>query len=711
MNERIQRLVHQVLTSDINPPTHEIECDPFDEKLSEPMFVAKRFCEFYNAQPIVIGDDNELVGHIRFDKTPVPADIFHRSGHAKFREVSAKYYGKPQENLCTFEWQHSNADFGKLIRLGLNGYVKEINASRKNSLGERSHLQFLAALERVIHGIGQRADACRQHCVDLAEACENPVRKATLLRMAANCANVPMNPARSFEEAVQCVYFCFAFLPDSIGRPDQYLYPLYKQGIADGTLTPEHATELIQELFIMIHGHTPFNSGWAGDKGAESHFAIGGYTIDHEDGFNELSKLIIEAMMDMPLIRPQVSLRWNKKTPHDVLRYMMDWERKDKNKRIAFVNDEPRIAGLMKLFGLPWEKAYDYIMVGCNEPAFQGGISLGGNTVNIVRSLTNTLTKRRSEILKCKDFDSFYAIYEQELHNDLYTILDYGNMFNDLRSRDCNVLSSLFLDGCIERAESATRGGATLARGGGANFMGTTNLVDSLAVIRQFVFEEKKIAFADLLKALDDDWKGAEDMRQMILSRGRFFGNHDELSDSIARRVYESVYAFAAGRTDIFGTTLTYGNLTGYNQHFAWFGALTGATPDGRVAGSALTFGSGQSYGKDNDGVTSHLLSVAQMDTTGIMTGNTIMNLTVDEQTVRDDASFEKLVLLVETFFKQGGLHIQLNHVSREELIAAKAEPQKYKSLRVRVSGFSATFISLNEALQDNVINRTTESL
>ncbi len=241
--------------------------------------------------------------------------------------------------------------------------------------------------------------------------------------------------------------------------------------------------------------------------------------------------------------------------------------------------------------------------------------------------------------------------------------------------------------------------------------MGTTNLVDSLAVIRQFVFEEKKIAFADLLKALDDDWKGAEDMRQMILGRGRFFGNHDELSDSIARRVYESVYAFAAGRTDIFGTTITYGNLTGYNPHFAWFGALTGATPDGRVAGAALTFGSGQSYGKDNDGVTSHLLSVAQMDTTGIMTGNTIMNLTVDEQTVRDDASFEKLVLLVETFFKQGGLHIQLNHVSREELIAAKAEPQKYKSLRVRVSGFSATFISLNEALQDNVINRTTESL
>ena len=214
-----------------------------------------------------------------------------------------------------------------------------------------------------------------------------------------------------------------------------------------------------------------------------------------------------------------------------------------------------------------------------------------------------------------------------------------------------------------------------------------------------------------LLDALKTDWKGAEDLRREILRDGRFFGNHDEFSDSIARRFYESIYKFAEGRTDMFGTPLTYGNLTGYNTHFAAFGALTGATPDGRVAGSPLTFGSGQAFGKENDGATSHLLSVAQMDTTGIMCGNTIMNLTVDESTVSNDESFEKLVLLVETFFKAGGLHIQLNHVSREDLIAAKAKPEEYKSLRVRVSGFSATFITLGEEMQNNVIDRTTEAM
>ncbi len=215
----------------------------------------------------------------------------------------------------------------------------------------------------------------------------------------------------------------------------------------------------------------------------------------------------------------------------------------------------------------------------------------------------------------------------------------------------------------------------------------------------------------ELLDALDSDWKGAEQLRQEILRNGRFFGNNDELPDGIARRFHQSVYNFAENRTDIFGTPLTYGNLTGYHSHFATFGALTGATPDGRLAGSALTFGSGQAFGKEQNGISSHLLSVAQMDTTGIMCGNTIMNLTVDESTVQNEEAFEKLVLLIETYFKAGGLHVQLNHVSRDVLIAAKKNPDDYKSLRVRVSGFSGQFVKLNGTMQDNVINRTTESV
>ncbi len=172
-------------------------------------------------------------------------------------------------------------------------------------------------------------------------------------------------------------------------------------------------------------------------------------------------------------------------------------------------------------------------------------------------------------------------------------------------------------------------------------------------------------------------------------------------------RFYRSVARFAEGRTDFFGNPLTFGNLTGYHPHFAWHGANTKATPDGRVAGSAFLFGGGQAGGKDRSGLTSLLLSVAHMDPTGVMCGNSIFNLSVDERIVTDDASFEKLVLLVETYFKEGGLHIQLNHVSVEELRAAQKNPDAYKSVRVRVSGFSAYFVGLKESIQDDVIART----
>ena len=175
----------------------------------------------------------------------------------------------------------------------------------------------------------------------------------------------------------------------------------------------------------------------------------------------------------------------------------------------------------------------------------------------------------------------------------------------------------------------------------------------------------------------------------------------------MARRVNQTLYDFAIGRLTVFGDQIIFGNLTGYLPHFAWFGSKTGATPDGRVAGSALAFGSGQSEGKDRDGITSHLLSVAQYNPTGIMNGNSVMNLTVDHSIIENEESFDSFVRLIETYFQQGGLHLQLNYLSAGELLKAKASPQDYKSLRVRVSGFSAYFVGLVPEIQDNVISRT----
>jgi len=527
--------------------------------------------------------------------------------------------------------------------------------------------------------------------------------------MAVNCRRVPRYPARNFEEAIQSVFICFQFLPDSLGLPDRYLLPFYRNGLESGTLTRDHAKELLQELFIMINGWTPLtSSNW--DKGGESHFVIGGYNERHKDNYNELSELILEAMMEMPLYRPQVSFRWTPETPHEVMRKIMDYERKDQFKRMAFVNDVPRIAANMKIRGMNYEQACNYIMVGCNEPTFPGALVLCGENVNIVRCLTRTLLELTPEIVECQSFDEFYAVFERELERDVIQAMEYNNMFNAIRSRDINVISSIFIDGCIEHGLSATQRGFNKG-GTGLIFSGQICLIDSLAVIRQFVYDEKLVSQEKLCEALSSNWTDTEDLRSRILKTGRFFGNHDELSDGIAQRLNDSLFRIAHGRKDYFGLDHVFGNLAGYVPHYVFFGNNTAATPDGRHAGDPFHVGSGQYDGKDKSGITSLLASVATMDPSGIMSGSSVFNLLVDEAMIKNDEVFDKTVNLIETYFRMGGMHVQLNHVSREELLQAKEEPDKHRSLRVRVSGFSANFVTLEESIQDDVIHRTGQNV
>ena len=152
------------------------------------------------------------------------------------------------------------------------------------------------------------------------------------------------------------------------------------------------------------------------------------------------------------------------------------------------------------------------------------------------------------------------------------------------------------------------------------------------------------------------------------------------------------------------------GNLIGYNQYHKWYGEVTKATPDGRYDGDMISYGIGQGEGKDRDGITALLSSVAKLNSHSIFCGSTVTNVLLDEALVKNDANFDKLVMLLETYFKMGGLHYQLNYVSKEDLINAKKEPEKYKNLRVRVSGFSDYFRFLNEDLQDEIITRTTKN-
>lgn len=709
LDGRIQRLLERALDHDIFPLPAKVAYDPSDMSLPEPIRIGKRLKEYMVAQPVAIREDEELVGWLPFDGS-VESDLYRRTGHRAFSRICVpRYYLKPQDRLATFEWLHSCGDFGKIVKVGFVGLRREVAASREKWAGDKDRLDYLRGLDLALDGIEVRAKNCAAECRRQAEGEADPTRRATLLEMAARCDHVPMNPARTFDEGVQTVFFCFDFLSDAIGRLDQYLAPLYFADIAAGRTTRERAAERLQELFIAIHAHTP-HSFVNYDKGGECHMTVGGLTPDGRDGWTDFSRLVVESCLALNLIRPQMSFRWHPGTKREVLRFMLDCERRDPNMRIAFDGDVMRVPALEKHFGFPPEVARDYCITGCNEGAFPGGASTGGCKVNAVRCIERIFSACRDDALACRTWDDFAALFEREFRRDLEEAEGYAWMFNDLRAKDCNVLSALLLEGCIENAESPTRGG--LSRGWGMLMtIGTANLIDSLAVVKQFVFDERRCTMRELADALAANWKGHERLLDEIRREGTFYGENDPRSNAMARLVHETMARFATGRRDYFGEPYVFGNHVGYHPHGAFFGVLTGATPDGRHAGEHLSFGSGPVSGRGTETATSILLSAAKMDPTGLMCGSPVLNLTVSPTVLTDETDFEKLVILVETYFREGGQHLQLNHVSRETLVDAQKHPEKYANLRVRVSGFSGYFVKMRKEIQDEIIARTVTSV
>ena len=584
---------------------------------------------------------------------------------------------------------------------------EEIQKSVENHKEDADALLFLETQADICDAVIDRAHKCSEKAMSLSKTVSDAAYKYNLERLSVSLKNVPENPARSFYEAILSLYVCYGLLPDSIGLIDRYLYPLYKKDIDNGILTNDEAGAYLQELFLMLQARTQ-KSSKNFYRGGESHFCVGGYLENGEDGFNELSKLIVDSLMELPTWIPQISLRWTPETPHEILHYMMDCERKDSNKRIAFVNDVPRIKGLMKYTGLTRKKAINYTMICCNEIALPGGIVFGFDPMNVVRCVQNTFFNRSDDIINAKTFDDFYNIFQEEMFKDLREADQIGKGFQTIRSRDCNLISNILIDGCIENAKSVTRGGTDTYIAVGL-LIGIPNVIDSLSVTKQLVFDEKRITMEQLIDALRNNWSGFESIREYILKKGMFFGNDDNCSNGIADRFFKSLDTWNSG-DNYLKKPLVFGNLVGYNEHHKFFGNNTRATPDGRFDGDMINFGIGQSEGKDRNGLTALLSSVAKCDTYSILTGPSVTNVLLDEQLVKNNDNFEKLVYLFETYFKMGGTHFQLTYVSKEDLLNAKITPDKYKNLRVRVSGFSDYFVFLNEGLQDEIIQRTSHT-
>ncbi len=691
MTERIKILAERALTNKNFP-----KCTPYhSDNETDGRRIGEAVGEYIKIQSMALYDDERLFDRFSYDGINTPA-CYYRKIWAARKDYFWNLCGWCPTARFYWGWTHVALNFEYIINNGFKKYFERIEASKKQHAGDAEKLSFLDGAQACLNGIVERYRAYSQMASELADKETDETKKQNLLRIADTASRIPLEPAKSFYDAVQFTWIAFLLAPDSLGRIDQYLYPFYDNDIKNGVITEKEAFELLEELFIKVYESQSMGDPISG----HNHLVVGGYLKNGEDGFNELSKVILEAIVDLPTYRPQASLRYTSKTPAEVVRYVT--EMNNKSQLIVFVNDEPRLKGMVEC-GIDYEDAVDYTVIGCNEWALAGSSKLDLAHINLVHSIESTIYEHDAP----ETYEEFYKIFESELKKDFDFIIDEYSRYCQAQEKENNILTSIFHDNCIENATSMSRRG-TKYYGLTMSFNSISNVADSLSVIKQFVYEEKRFTFDEMLTALKNNWVGFEDMRNLILKEGRFFGNDDDYVDSLAQNVANSIYATKLTVSSPYIKNLVVGSFVGATHPNIVLGKRTKATPDGRYCGEEFTMGISQSQSKDKNGITALLKSIAKLDYSKLC-GCIVSNLKMDKTLADTPEKLDRLAAVYHTFLKLGGMQLQINYLSTEELLDAQKNPENYQNLLVRVTGYSGFFTSFNTDLQNDIIKRTSQ--
>lgn len=552
----------------------------------------------------------------------------------------------------------------------------------------------------------------------------------------------------------------------SPGRFDQYMYPYYSKDISQGTLEKEFAQELIDCIWVKLNDLNKCRDavsaeGFAGYSLFQNLIA-GGQNKDGVDVTNDLSFMTIQASMHVQLPQPSFSVRvWNG-SPHEFLIKAAELTRTGVGLP-AYYNDEVIISSLQNR-GLSLEDAREYNIIGCVEPQ-KAGKTEGWHDAaffNMCRPLELVFSRGKDKgiqigpvtkpVEEMQDFEEFYDAYKTQMNEMIRLLVNADNAIDVAHGERCPLpfLSSM-VDDCMKRGLSVQEGGAAYNFTGPQGF-GVANMADSLYAIKKLVFEEKKVTLKEFREVLAVNYgKGlTRDMLQTMTSQialelqrtGQKVGEKEieaimktvaetasmpvikEKGERLLKLIEEipkfgndipEVDAFARDVAYTYTRPLQeYKNPRGGSFQAGLYpvsanvplGAQTGATPDGRLAGTPVADGVSPSAGKDVNGPTAAANSVARLDHF-IASNGTLFNQKFHPSALSGREGLEKFVALIRSYFDQKGSHMQFNVVSRETLIDAQKNPDQYRHLVVRVAGYSALFTTLSRSLQDDIINRT----
>ncbi len=636
----------------------------------------------------------------------------------------------------SIQWVH---DYGKILQRGFNGIKKEAEEKLAaldplSAKEDREKRPFLEAVIIVCDAIVLWAKRHATLAREMAEKEKDPKRKAELLRMAANAERVPGEPARDFWEACQSQWFTQMFsrieqktgTTISNGRMDQYFYPFYKKDLEEGKITPKEATELMEcmwvgmaefiDMYISPTGGA-FNEGYAHWEAV----TVGGQTPDGRDASNDLTYLILKSKREFPLHYPDLAARIHSRAPE---RYLWDVAEtiKDGTGFPKLINDE-EVVPLYVSKGATFEEALDYAVSGCTEARMpnRDTYTSGGAYINFAAAVEMVLRNGRmkkygDQVLgvetgdprEFKTWEEFWNAYVKQHELFLKTAFTQQYLINKLRAEHFaqpmgSAMHDLCMKYCIDLHQEQIPEGINL---GYFEYMGLGTVVDSLSAIKKYVFEEKKLTMDQLIKAIDANFEGYEDV-QALLRSAPCYGNNDEYADSIGREI-DRISVEYGGKYSM--RDLGIHNDVRYvpfTSHVP-FGKVVSATPNGRTEGFPLSDGSSASHGADVNGPTAVLLSNYNTKNMGMRDrAARMLNIKFTPKCLEGDSGTEKLVSFIRTFCDLKLWHVQFNVLNKETLLAAQKDPEKYRNLIVRIAGYSAYFVDLSPDLQNDLIART----
>jgi formate C-acetyltransferase len=617
-----------------------------------------------------------------------------------------------------------------LFQKGINGIKAEAEAHltqlSDDNLEDKEKISFYQSVIETCEGVIIYAHRLAAYALELAQKEPDAQRKAELEKIATVNARVPANPPENFHEGLQAIWTIQSlFLLEenqcstSLGRLDQYLFPLYAADVNKGVIDEAHAFELMSCFIIKCSEMVWYTPGATAKYFAGYmpfiNMCVGGLKREGGDGTNALTYLIMDAVSSVGVYQPSLACRIHNQSPQKYLEKIVEVVKAGGGMPACHFDDAHIKMMLRK--GFDFDDARDYCLMGCVEPQRSGRIhqwTAGGFTQwpiaiefvfnrGVLKSYGSRQGIDTGELENLATYDDFATAVKKQLDH-IIELTAKGTVINQRLVRDMtpSPYMSLFVDGCMQSGKDLTAGGAVLYEGPGTIFAGLGTYADSMAAIKKRVYDEKKYTLMEMKEALDANWQGYEDMHRECLNAPKY-GNDDDYADLIAADIIDYTEKKMNLQESLYARMI-HGTLS---QSFNTpLGEMIEATPNGRLSGAPLSDGMSPSQGADKKGPTAIIKSVAKLNVEAMSLGMS-HNFKLLHGTLDSPEGEAGLICLLRTASILGNAQMQFNYVDNETLKKAQEKPEEYRDLMMRVAGYSAFFVELCTEVQDEIISRT----